>query len=142
LNQFKKSIVATSGVDLFSFYLSSSSSPFYLWHSHLSHIYASRLKFLTSTRVFRTLDSHDIFYCSGCKLTIFFALPFSKSISSSLLLLLILCILMCGDLHLYPPKEVLDIMSLSLIILLWIYLMKSRFDFLKMKKKIDALVKT
>jgi len=46
--------------------------------------FGSRLKFLISTRFLGTLDSHDISNCSGCKLTKCFALPFNKSISSSL----------------------------------------------------------
>jgi len=85
LNQFNDSIVAISIVDISSFHLSSSfSSPFYFWHSCLGHISSSRLKFLASTRVLSTLDSHDIFYSSGCKLVKVSTLPFNKSISSSL----------------------------------------------------------
>jgi len=60
LNPFKQSIVTTSSVDLSLFRLSSSSLTFYLWHCHLGHVSASRLKFLASTRVLGTLDSHDI----------------------------------------------------------------------------------
>ena len=35
--------VAASSVDLSSFRLNPSSSPFYLWHSRLGHVSASRL---------------------------------------------------------------------------------------------------
>jgi Pol polyprotein/gag-pre-integrase-like protein len=75
--------VAASSVDLSSFRLSSSSSPFYLWHSRLGHVSASRLRFLTSTGALGPLNSHDISDCSGCKLAKFSALPFQNSVSSS-----------------------------------------------------------
>jgi len=39
----------TTTVDLSSFRLSLSSSSFYLWHSRLSHVSSSRLRFLAST---------------------------------------------------------------------------------------------
>ena len=52
--------------------------------SSLGHISASRLKFLVSIGLLGTLESHDISNCSGCKLEKKFALPFKKSISSSL----------------------------------------------------------
>jgi len=68
-------------VDLSSFHLSSS-LPFYLWHSRLGHVFASRLKFLTFTRVLGTLESHDISYCSSVKLAKFSSLHFNKCISS------------------------------------------------------------
>jgi len=133
LNQFKESIVVASSVNLSSFRLSSSSSSFYLWHSRLGHVSASRLKFLVSTRVMG-LDNHDISYCSDCKLANFFVLPFNKSISSSLAPF-DLVHSDVWDLLLYLPKEVLDIMSLSLMILLVLlgsifYLMKCWSDFL------------
>jgi len=84
LNQFKESIVATSSVDLSSFNFTSS-SPFYLWYSScLGHVSASCLKVLVSTGILGTLESHDMFDCSGYKLAKFFALPFNENISSSL----------------------------------------------------------
>jgi len=67
-------------VDLSLFRLSSSSS-FNLWHSRLGHVSVSHLKFLASVGVLGTLGNHDI---SNCKLKKFSALPFNKSISSSL----------------------------------------------------------
>ena len=84
LDKLTVPVVAASSVDLSSFRLSSSSSSFYLWHSCLGHILASRLKYLASIGKLGDLQTHDISYCSGCKLVKFFALPFNRSISSSL----------------------------------------------------------
>jgi hypothetical protein len=83
LDELKVSIAATTTtttVDLSSFRLSSSSSSFYLWHSHLGHVSSSRLRFLASTRALGNLQTCDIFYCIGCKLEKIFALPFIRSI--------------------------------------------------------------
>ena len=60
-----------------SFPLSHSSSSFFLWHSYLGHVSSSRLKFLASIRVLEKLQTHDISYCSGCKVEKFLALPFN-----------------------------------------------------------------
>jgi len=49
LNQFKKSIVTTSNMDLSLFHLFFSYSPFYLLHSGLGHVSTFRLKFLAYT---------------------------------------------------------------------------------------------
>jgi len=103
LNHLKELIVIVSNMDLSLFCLSSSFSPFYLWHSRWGHVSVSRLKFLASMGVVGTLDNYDIFDCSGCKLAKYFTLPFNKRFLL-LLLLLVLCILMCKDLLLYPPK--------------------------------------
>lgn len=81
LDQLKVPDVAASSVDLSSFRLSRSSSDFYLWHSRLGHVSASRLQFLASTGVLGHIKSYDISDCSGCKLAKFFALPFNKSLS-------------------------------------------------------------
>jgi hypothetical protein len=84
LDELKVSIAVTTTttttVDLSSFRLSSSSSSFYLWHSHLGHVSFSRLRFLASTRALGNLQTCDIFYCIGCKLEKVFALPFIRSI--------------------------------------------------------------
>jgi len=74
---------ATTTVDLSSFRLSLLSSSFYLWHSRLGHVSSSRLRFLASTGVLGNLKTCDIFYCSGCNLAKFSALPFNQSISVS-----------------------------------------------------------
>jgi len=74
---------AATTVDLSSFRLSLSSSSFYLWHSHLSHVLSSRLRFLASTKALGNLKTCDISDCSGCKLAKFSALPFNRSISVS-----------------------------------------------------------
>ncbi|GJX06509.1 gag-pol polyprotein [Tanacetum coccineum] len=74
---------ASSSVDLSSFWLNHSSSPFYLWHSRLGHVSGSRLRFFASTGALEKLDAHDISDCSGCKLAKFSALPFDNSVSSS-----------------------------------------------------------
>jgi hypothetical protein len=76
-------VAAAATVDLSSFCLSLSSSSFYLWHSRLGHVLSSRLRFLASTGALGNLKTYDIFYCSGCKLTKFFILPFNRSISVS-----------------------------------------------------------
>jgi len=70
-------VVATTSIDLSSFRLSLSSSSFYLWHSCLSHVSSSRLRFFTSTRALGDLQTCDISDCSGCKLVKFFSLPFN-----------------------------------------------------------------
>ena len=76
-------VAATTISDLSSFHLSPSSSSFYLWNSHLSHVSSSCLRFLTSTRTLKNLKTCDIFYCSGCKLAKFSILPFNWRISIS-----------------------------------------------------------
>ena len=73
-------VVAAASVDLSSFRLSHSFSSFHLWHSHLGNDSSSRLRFFTSTRTLENLKTCDISYCSGCKLVIFFILPFNWSI--------------------------------------------------------------
>nr|GEW51511.1 Gag-Pol polyprotein [Tanacetum cinerariifolium] len=73
----------SSSVDLTLFWLNRSSSAFYLWHSWLGHVSGSRLRFLASIGALGKLDTHDISYCSGCKLAKYSAQPFSNSISSS-----------------------------------------------------------
>ncbi|XP_057981207.1 uncharacterized protein LOC131166644 [Malania oleifera] len=75
--------VATSGVDLSSFHLDSSSSISYLWQSRLGHVSASHLKFLVSSDVLGDLQINDTSNYSGCKLAKFFALPFNHSMSKS-----------------------------------------------------------
>jgi hypothetical protein len=54
-------VVATTTVNLSFFYLSPSSSSFYLWHSRLGHVLSSRLRFLASTRALENLQTCDIF---------------------------------------------------------------------------------
>ena len=73
----------TSSVDLSSFCLRVSSSSFYSWHSCLGHVLSSRLRFLASTGALVNLKTCDISDYSGCKLEIFFVLPFNRSISIS-----------------------------------------------------------
>ncbi|CAJ2651271.1 unnamed protein product [Trifolium pratense] len=75
--------MSPSTVDLSSFRLNSSSSSFYLWHSRLGHVSASRLKYLASTGALGKLQTSDISDCCGCKLAKFSALPFNKSTSVS-----------------------------------------------------------
>lgn len=106
MDQLKVPDVAASSVDLSSFRLSRSSSDFYLWHSRLGHVSASRLQFLASTGVLGHIKSCDISYCSGFKLAKFSALPFNKKDFLCLLFHLILFILMCGDPLLFLQKGV------------------------------------
>ena len=75
--------IAATIVDLSSFRLSPSSSSFYLWHSRFGHVSFSRLKFLAFIGALGQLQTHDVFYCSGCKLEKFSALPFNRSVSVS-----------------------------------------------------------
>ena len=53
---------------------------FFLWHSCLGHASSSCLRFLTSTRALKNLQTCDISYCSRCKLVKFFVLPFNQNI--------------------------------------------------------------
>lgn len=52
--------VAASTVDLSSFHITAKSSNFYLWHSRLGHVSASRLKFLVSKGSLGQIKPHDI----------------------------------------------------------------------------------
>ncbi|KAK2455371.1 hypothetical protein QL285_002829 [Trifolium repens] len=63
----------STSTDLSSFRLSLSSSNFYLWHSHLGQVSASRLKYLASTGALGKLQISDISDCCGCKLAKFSA---------------------------------------------------------------------
>ena len=74
---------AITTINLSSFRLSPSSSSFYLWHSRLSHVSSSRLRFLASTGALGNLKTCDISNCNGCKLTKFSILSFNRSISVS-----------------------------------------------------------
>ncbi|CAJ2639186.1 unnamed protein product [Trifolium pratense] len=74
---------SSTSTDLSSFQLNLSSSNFYLWHSRLGHVSASRLKYLASTGALGKLQISDISDCCGCKLAKFSALPFNKSASVS-----------------------------------------------------------
>jgi len=105
-------VVAATSVDLSSFRLSPSFS-FYLWHSRLSHVSSSRLRYLASTGALGNLQPYD---CSGCKLENF-QLYLLIEIFLFLPLHLILFILMYGGLHLLPQKESLDIIFLLLMII-------------------------
>ncbi|CAJ2647148.1 unnamed protein product [Trifolium pratense] len=86
LDELRVSDIAAStstSTDLSSFRLSLSSSNFYLWHSRLGHVSASRLKYLASIGALGKLQISDISDCCGCKLAKFSALPFNKSASVS-----------------------------------------------------------
>ena len=83
LDELKVSTSVAATIDFSSFRLSSSSSSFYLWHSHLGYVLFSRLKFLASTGSLGKLKTHDVSDCSGCKLAKFSALPFNRSVSIS-----------------------------------------------------------
>ena len=77
MDKLRLPVFAAPSVDMSSFRLSPSSTSFYLWHSRLGHVSASRLKFLASTGALGNLQSHDISDCSGCKLAKFYTLPFN-----------------------------------------------------------------
>ena len=82
LDELKMSVIiaAANSVDPSSFRFSSSSSSFYLWHSYLGYVLSSCLRFLVFIGALGNLQTCDIFYCSGCKLAKFFALPFNQTI--------------------------------------------------------------
>jgi len=131
-------------VDLSLFRLSSFSPPFYLWHSHLGHVSASRLKFLAFVGVLGTLDNHDISYSSCYKLAKCSNLPFNESISSSLAPFDLVDFDVWGpsplstkDRSRYYVSFIDDFTHFT-----WIYLMKCRFDYLTILIKFSALVKT
>ncbi|TXG60844.1 hypothetical protein EZV62_012207 [Acer yangbiense] len=144
LDELKVPVAAAFGVDLSSFRLSSSSSSFYLWHSHLGHVSASHLKYLASTGALENLQTHDIFYCSGCKLAKFSTLPFNQSISSSLSPF----DLVHSDV--WGPSSVTTKGGSGYYVSFiddytrycWVYLMKRRSDFLSIYLAFRALVKT
>ena len=144
LNQFKDSSVAASSVDLSSFWLSRSSSDFYLWHSRLGHVSASHSQFLGSTRALGQLNSHDISNCSVCKLTKFSALPFNKSVSVSHAPFDLVHSDVWGPSPVstkggskYYVSFIDDFTRYT-----WVYLMKRRSDFLTVFQNFRALVKT
>ena len=76
MDELKVPVTAATSVDLSSFRLSHSSI-FYLWHSRLGQVLSSHVRFLASIGVLENLQTHDISYCSGCKLAKFSALPFN-----------------------------------------------------------------
>ena len=144
MDELKVTDVAASSVDLSSFRLSHLSSDFYLWHSRLGHVSASRLRFLVSTGDLGNLNSQDISDCSGCKLAKFSALPFHKSVSSSLAPFDLVHSDVWGPAPVstkggsrYYVSFVDDFTRYT-----WVYLMKRRSDFLSIYRDFRALVKT
>ncbi|GJY57080.1 retrovirus-related pol polyprotein from transposon TNT 1-94 [Tanacetum coccineum] len=136
--------IASSSVDLSSFWLNCSSSAFYLWNSRLGYVFSSRLRFLAYTGALGKIDAHDISDCSGCKLAKFSALPFSNSVSSSNALFDLVHSDVCGPSPVsikgdskYYVSFIDDFTRYT-----WVYLMKHRSDFLIVFKEFRALVKT
>ncbi|KAL5769842.1 hypothetical protein ACOSP7_013996 [Xanthoceras sorbifolium] len=84
LNELRLPVFAAPSIDLSSFRLCPSFFSFYLWHSYLGHVSASRLRFLAYTGTLENLQTHDISDYSGCKLAKFSVLPFNRSTSNSL----------------------------------------------------------
>jgi transposase InsO family protein len=147
LDGLKVSVAAAAAattVDLSSFHLSLSFSSFYLWHSCLSHVSFSRLRFLAPTGVLGNLKTCDISDCSGCKLANFSALPFNQSISIS-----------------SSPFDLIhsDVWGSSPVAIkggsryyvsfiddhtryCWVYLMKHRSEFFEIYAAFRALIKT
>ena len=144
LEQLHLADVAASSVDLSSFRLSHSSSVFYLWHSRLGHVSASRLQFLVSTGVLGSLKTDDISDCCGCKLGKFSALPFNKSITRSVAPFDIV------HSDVWGPSPVASKSGSNYYVSFvddytrytWVYLMKRRSDFLTIYSDFRALVKT
>ncbi|CAJ2637857.1 unnamed protein product [Trifolium pratense] len=133
-----------SNVDLSSFRLNLSSSNFYLWHSRLGHISASRLKYLVSTGALGKLQISDISDCCGCKLAKFSALPFNKSVSVSSEPF----DLVHSDV--WGPSPVLTKGGSKYYVSFiddhtrycWVYLMKNRSEFFSIYHMFRAMVKT
>ena len=144
LDELKVPEVKATGINLSSFRRSPSSLRFYLWHSRLDHVFASRLRFLASKGVLGSLQSHDISDCSGCKLAKFSALPFNKSISFSSSPF----DLVHSDV--WGPSPVSTKVGARYYVSFiddhtrycWIYLMKHRSEFFDVYKAFRALVKT
>ena len=124
--------------------MNSLSSSFYLWHSRLGHVSASRLKYLASTGALGKLQTCYISDCCGCKLAKLPALPFSKSVSVS-----------------YAPFDLVhsDVWGPSPVLTkggsryyvsfiddytryCWVYLMKNRSEFFDIYHIFRAMVKT
>ena len=144
MDELRVSDVAASSVDLSSFRLSHLSSDFYLWHSRLGHVSASRLQFLASTGALGHLKTCDISDCSGCKLAKFSALPFNKSLS---------CSFAPFDLvhsDVWGPSPVSSKGGSTYYVSFiddytrytWVFLMKRRSDFLLVYSNFRALIKT
>jgi hypothetical protein len=110
-------VTITTTVNLSSFHLSSSSSSFYLWYSHLGHVSFSRLRFLASTWALENLQTCDISDCSGCKLAKFSALLFNRSIFCFSFPFDLIHFDVWGS-SLIATKKVLDIMFHLLMIIL------------------------
>lgn len=144
LDELRLPVFAAPSADLSSFRLCPSSSSFYLWHSRLGHVSASRLRFLSSTGILGNLQTHDISDCSGCKLAKFSALPFNRSTS---------CSIAPFDLvhsDVWGPSPIVTKGGSRYYVsfiddhtrFCWVYLMKRRSDFFSIYNNFRALVKT
>lgn len=121
--------------------MNSSSSSFYLWHSRLGHVSASRLKYLASTGVLGKLKISDISDCCGCKLAKFSALP-SLYVSNAPFDLI--------HSNVYGPSPVLTIGGSRYYISFvddytryyWVYLMKNHYEFFDIYLIFWTMIKT
>jgi len=119
--------------------LNSSSSSFYLWHSLLGHVSASRLKYLASTGTLGELQTIDISDCCGCKLV-----AFNKSVSISNAPF----DLVHSDV--WGPSPILTKGGSRYYVSFiddytrycWVYLMKNRYEFFDIYHMFRAMVKT
>ena len=142
LDELKVFAIAAATIDLSSFCLRPSSSSFYLWHSRLSHVSFSRMTFLGSTGALGKLQTHNVSYCSGCKLTKFSALPFNRSVSVSSSPFDLIHYDVWGPSPV-PAKGgsryyVIDDHTCYC----WVYLVKHHFEFFDIYKAFRALVNT
>jgi len=146
LDKLKVSVVAAAtSVDLSSFRLSHSSFSFHLWHnSHLDNVSSSHLRFLTSTRALENLKTCDIFYCSGYKLVIYFALPFNWSIFVFSFPFDLIRSDVWGLSHVATKGGSQNYVSFidDHTHYCWVYLMKHCFKFFKIYTTFWALIKT
>ena len=144
MDELRLPVFAAPSVDLFSFRLSPSSSSFYLWHSRLGHVSASRLRFLASTGTLGDLQTHKISDCSGFKLAKFSTLPFNRSTSYSIAPF----DLVHSDV--WEPSPIATKGGSRYYVsfiddhtrFCWVYLMKHRSNFFDIYTNFRALVKT
>ena len=136
--------LAALSVDLSSFHLASSSSSFYSWHSRLGHISAPHLKYLISKGFLGNFQTHDISYCSGCKLAKFSALLFNQSVSPFVAPFDLIHSNVWG-----PSTVATKGWSKYYVSFIddhtrycWVYLMKHRFDFIHVYTTFRSFVKT
>lgn len=121
-----------------SFRLSSASSIFYLWHSHLGHVLSSHLKFLVSIEALGNLHTHDIFYRNICKMTKFPVLPFNRNIYVSSFHFDLIH-LIYESLLLFPQKKGLILILVIIRFIWWNSVLLVKFNILILSNALDVI---